>query len=133
MKLLRAAQIRPQITQITQMTRVAFVLVPPGVIKILDKLGERIPPTGQWVDRSDLAYERRCALPYGNPTNAVGGSFILNLQRVEPRERCFSLPTNAVGELRKNLVACVHRLSMNDPPTARLCEKFVVRPLGGSL
>src|SRR2546427_13057311 len=25
------------------------------------------------------------------------------------------------------------RLSMNDPPTSRLCEKFVVRPSGGSL
>jgi hypothetical protein len=42
-----------------------------------------------------------------NPTNAVGGLFILNLQRAARRERCFSfsLPTNAVGGIQKNLVA----------------------------
>src|SRR5215813_11277640 len=34
-----------------------------------------------------------------NPTNAVGGSFILSLQRVAPRARCFLNLTNAVGGL----------------------------------
>ena len=38
---------------------------------------------------------------FPNPTNAVGGLFILNLQRVARRESCEARPTNAVGEIRK--------------------------------
>src|SRR2546423_1478917 len=34
---------------------------------------------------------------------------------------------------RAGKMAVVVRLSMNNPATARLCKKFVVRPSGGSL
>src|SRR5215471_11293243 len=39
-----------------------------------------IPPT-QLVDCSYPAYKRRTPTSFGNPTNAVGGLFILSLQR----------------------------------------------------
>jgi len=55
-----------------------------------------IPPT-QLVDRSYPAYNEAAARLFWNPTNAVGGSFILGLHRAAAR--LFWNPANAVGGL----------------------------------
>src|SRR6185369_2185797 len=65
--------------------------------------------------------------------NAVGGLFILGLQS-RTSHRAAPNPTNAVGglfilSLQKHYVSA----PLPIPPTQRLCEKFVVRPSGGSL
>jgi hypothetical protein len=59
----------------------------------------------------------------GNPTNAVGGSFIFNLRKLLPAPNCFHLFSPLAREgteemTNGDLGPALCRLSMNDPPTA---------------
>jgi len=58
----------------------------------------RIPPT-QLVDCSYSAYKTARGAHSPNPTNAVGGLFILSLQNSSCSRDVFPNPTNAVGGL----------------------------------
>src|SRR2546422_5950868 len=74
----------------------------------------RIPPT-QLVDGSYSAYKTTGITAVPNPTNAVGGWFILGLQGGR-WPSIFLFPRT--GKHRNHLKRRLCRLSMNDPPTA---------------
>jgi hypothetical protein len=105
---------------------------------MIRKYSGTIPPT-QLVVRSYSAYKRDCHALIRNPTNAVGGSFILDLQQRQPlphpesHQRSWWIvhtqptkqqphaspnPPTASPEFGKQAGAPLCRLSMNDPPTA---------------
>jgi hypothetical protein len=87
-----------------------------------------IPPT-QLVDRSYSAYKRTRARDVGNPTNAVGGSFILSLQEQRHARRWDSPQHRLVGHsysakrfsevARDCRLLNVHPLRWRDPGRAR--------------
>ena len=89
--------------------------------KKASRVPPEIPPT-QLVDRSYLAYMRADSLGFPNPTNAVGGLFILPIRQdiasFSILQSSMNDPPTALvgfGKLR-DPPAC--RLSMNNPPTA---------------
>ena len=77
-----------------------------------------IPPT-QLVDRSYPAYKRTGRMPFRNPTNGVGGSFISSLQN----DWAHALPeshqrSSWIVHIRGGLRHADRRPNMNHPPTA---------------
>src|SRR5712691_8159885 len=80
----------------------------------------KIPPT-QLVDRSYSAYKRDCG-SLRNPTNAVGGLFILGLRERPPLTH--PNPTNAVGGLHLIALCVIDFFS---------ADSFGVQPLNCKL
>ena len=69
-----------------------------------------------WIVHTQPTTRRDGSTAFLNPTNAVGGLSILNLHRASGT--LFRTSHQCSWWVRKNLIACVHRLSMNVPPTA---------------